>query len=135
MVWRDEGWQKGALRQSGLDYSTCPSSHIAGCLLRLTRASVSEEVVLAHHHAHSHAELFPFTPRSTLLNEAALILVTRTTLILSRGFLSTQNWHSRGHLSPWVIATRMLAVAAQFCFVNFKKVCVDPQTLSYTSVN
>lgn len=29
VVWRGEGWQKGALCQSGLDYSACPSSHIA----------------------------------------------------------------------------------------------------------
>ena len=78
------------------------------------RASVSDEVVLAHHHAHPHAELLPLNPRTTLLNEAALILVTWTTLILSRGFLSTQNWHSQGHFLPWVIATWMLTVAAHF---------------------
>ena len=109
--------------------------HSTECLLRLMRASVSDEVVLAHHHAHPHAELLPLNLRSTLLNEAALILVTRTTFILSRGFLSAQNWHSWGHFLPWVIAIQMLTVAAHFCFVNFKKVCIDPQTLSYTSVN
>ena len=136
VVWRGEGWQRGALCQRGLDYSECPSSHIAQSASWDWWGPLSQmrwswhPITLTHMQSCSH-----FNPRSTLLNEAALILVNRTTLILNRGFLSTQNWHSEGHFFPWAIATRMLTGAAHFCFVNFKKVCIDPQTLSYASVS